>query len=92
MDRMVARAESRAGWRSWLAEAFVTVTVALITRELGVPEPRELRQALFGWAFIQPSHPRPAPLEKVVAALDWAPGALLLRCGRPQKSARKIGF
>ena len=27
------------------------MTVALITTELGVPEPRELRLALFGWAF-----------------------------------------
>jgi len=66
--------ESRAGWRDWLAEALVTVT--LIAREPGAPEPRELRQALFGWAF-NPFSRDQAPREKVAAALDWTQRASL---------------
>ena len=37
--------------RRSVAEALVTVTVALTAKPKGAPEGRVLRQALFGWAF-----------------------------------------
>src|SRR5258706_158371 len=37
--------------RRSVAEALVTVTIALSTKEPGAPDPKVLRQALFGWAF-----------------------------------------
>jgi predicted DNA-binding transcriptional regulator AlpA len=37
--------------RRSVAEALVTVTIALSKKEPGAPEPRVLRQALFAWAF-----------------------------------------
>ena len=53
-----ARAYAEAKWgglapvsRRSVAEALVTVTVALAAKEPGAPEPRVLRQALFSWAF-----------------------------------------
>jgi hypothetical protein len=53
-----ARAYTEVKWanlapvsRRSVAEALVTVTVALATKEPGAPEPTVLRQALFAWAF-----------------------------------------
>ena len=53
-----ARAYAEAKWpnlapvsRRSVAEALVTVTIVLTTREPGAPEGKVLRQALFGWAF-----------------------------------------
>jgi len=78
-----ARAYTEAKWgglapvsRRSVAEALVTVTVALTTREPGAPEPRVLRQALFGWAF-NPATRDQEPPEKIAAALDWAQRASL---------------
>jgi hypothetical protein len=46
--------------RRSVAEALVTVTVALTTKAKGAPEPRVLRQALFAWAF-NPATREPDP-------------------------------
>ena len=53
-----ARAYAEVKWpnlapvsRRSVAEALVTVTIALTSKEPGAPEPKVLRQALFGWAF-----------------------------------------
>ena len=57
--------------RRSVAEALVTVTIALSAKEPGAPEPKALRQALFGWAF-NPATRQLDPPEKIAAALDWA--------------------
>ena len=53
-----ARAYTEVKWpnlapisRRSVAEALVTVTIALTAKEKGAPEPRVLRLALFAWAF-----------------------------------------
>ncbi len=53
-----ARAHTEVKWanpapvsRRSIAEALVTVTIALSEKEPGAPEPRVLGQALFAWAF-----------------------------------------
>ncbi len=73
-----ARAYTEAKWpnlapvsRRSVAEALVTVTIALTTKEPGAPEPRMLRQALFGWAF-NPATRDTDPPPEITAALDWA--------------------
>jgi len=78
-----ARAYAEAKWahlatvsRRSVAEALVTVTLALTTMEKGVPEGKVLRQALFGWAF-NPATRDTSPPEKIAAALDWAERASL---------------
>ncbi len=52
------RAYTEAKWdnrapvsRRSVAEVLVTVTIALMMKEPGAPEPKALRQALFAWAF-----------------------------------------
>ena len=65
-----ARAYTEAKWanlapvsRRSVAEALVTVTIALTAKEPGAPEPKVLRQALFAWAFnpaTRDSHPAAA--------------------------------
>jgi hypothetical protein len=56
-----ARAYTEAKWgnlapvsRRSVAEALVTVTIALSKKEPGAPDPKVLRQALFAWAFNPP--------------------------------------
>jgi integrase len=78
-----ARAYAEAKWpnlapvsRRSVAEALVTVTIALSAKEPGAPEPKALRQALFGWAF-NPATRQLDPPEKIAAALDWAQRASL---------------
>src|SRR5580692_5452151 len=78
-----ARSYAEAKWgnlapvsRRSVAEALVTVTIALSAKEKGAPEPRVLRQALFGWAF-NPATRDTSPPEKIAAALDWAERASL---------------
>ena len=78
-----ARAYAAAKWpnpapvsRRSVAEALVTVTIALTTKEPGAPEPRVLRQALFGWAF-NPATRDTGPPPEIAAALDWAERASL---------------
>jgi integrase len=78
-----ARACTEAKWpnlapvsRRSVAEALVTVTIALTAKERGVPEPRVLRQALFGWAF-NPATRDQVPPPETAAALDWAERASL---------------
>jgi integrase len=78
-----ARAYAEAKWaalapvsRRSAAEALVTVTIALTAKERGAPEPRVLRQALFGWAF-NPATRDQVPPPEIAAALDWAGHASL---------------
>ena len=78
-----ARAYTEAKWpnlapvsRRSVAEAMVTVTIALTAKEPGTPEPRTLRHALFAWAF-NPATRGLDPPAKIAAALDWAERASL---------------
>src|ERR1022692_4498804 len=78
-----ARAYAEAKWgslapvsRRSVAEALVTVTVALMGKEPGAPEPRVLRQALFAWAF-NPATRDTDPPPEITVALDWAGRASL---------------
>ncbi|HEY6314038.1 MAG TPA: hypothetical protein VIY52_25025 [Streptosporangiaceae bacterium] len=78
-----ARAYAEAKWgglapvsRRSVAEALVTVTVALSAKEPGAPEGKVLRQALFSWAF-NPATRDTGPPEKIADALDWAERASL---------------
>ena len=78
-----ARAYTEAKWpnlapvsRRSVAEALVTVTIALTAKEPGAPEPKVLRQALFGWAF-NPATRDTSPPPEIAAALDWAARASL---------------
>jgi integrase len=78
-----ARAYTEAKWgslapvsRRSVAEALVTVTVALAAREPGAPEGKVLRTALFAWAF-NPATRDTDPPEKITAVLDWAQRAAL---------------
>ena len=78
-----ARAYTEAKWanlapvsRRSVAEALVTVTIALTRKEPGAPDPRVLRQALFAWAF-NPATRDITPPPHIAAALDWAERASL---------------
>lgn len=78
-----ARAYAEVKWpnlapvsRRSVAEALVTVTVALTSKEPGAPEPRVLRQALFAWAF-NPATRGTEPPPEIAATLDWAERASL---------------
>jgi integrase len=78
-----ARAYTEAKWanlapvsRRSVAEALVTVTIALATKEPGTPDPKVLRQALFAWAF-NPATRNTDPPPRIAAALDWAERASL---------------
>jgi integrase len=62
--------------RRSVAEALVTVTIALATKEPGAPEPGVLRQALFSWAF-NPATRDTSPPPQIAAALEWAERASL---------------
>jgi integrase len=62
--------------RRSVAEALVTVTIALSKKEPGAPEPSVLRQALFSWAF-NPATRSITPPPQIAAALDWAERASL---------------
>jgi integrase len=62
--------------RRSVAEALVTVTIALAAKEPDAPEPRVLRQALFSWAF-NPATRDITPLPQIAAALEWAERASL---------------
>ena len=78
-----ARAYAEAKWpglapvsRRSVAEALVTVTVALTGKEKGAPEPRALRRALFAWAF-NPATRESDPPREIALALGWAARASL---------------
>jgi integrase len=62
--------------RRSVAEALVTVTVALTAKEKGAPEPRVLRRALFAWAF-NPATREQVPPRETALALGWAARASL---------------
>ena len=78
-----ARTYAEAKWpnlapvsRRSVAEALVTVTIALTSKEPGAPEPTVLRAALFGWAF-NPATREQAPPPEIAAALGCAGRASL---------------
>ena len=78
-----ARSYAEAKWpslapvsRRSVAEALVTVTIALTAKEKGAPEPRVLRLALFAWAF-NPATRETDPPREIVRALGWAARASL---------------
>jgi hypothetical protein len=78
-----ARTYAEAKWpnlapvsRRSVAEALVTVTIALSAKEPGAPEGKVLRTALFSWAF-NPATRDSDPPEKIAAALGWAERASL---------------
>jgi integrase len=78
-----ARSYAEAKWpnlapvsRRSVAEALVTVTIALTTKEKGAPEPRVLRRALFAWAF-NPATREADPPREIALALGWAAHASL---------------
>ena len=78
-----ARAYTEAKWpnlapvsRRSVAEALVTVTIALTAKERGAPDAKVLRQALFAWAF-NPATRDTSPPAEIAAALDWATRASL---------------
>ena len=94
-----ARAYTEAKWpnlapvsRRSVAEALVTVTIALTSKEPGAPEGKVLRQALFAWAF-NPATRDTDPPPEIAAALDWAERASLPgRCaGRHRDRAAGAG-
>ena len=78
-----ARAYAEAKWASLapvsrrsVAEALVTVTIALTAKEPGAPEAKVLRQALFAWAF-NPATRDSDPPREIAVALGWAERASL---------------
>jgi integrase len=78
-----ARAYTEAKWpalapksRRSVAEALVTLTLALTAKEPGAPEGTVLRQALLGWAFNPGTRDQEPPAD-IEAALDWAARASL---------------
>jgi integrase len=78
-----ARSYAEAKWpnlapvsRRSVAEALVTVTVALTAKERGAPEARVLRRALFAWAF-NPATREADPPRDIALALGWAARASL---------------
>jgi len=78
-----ARSYAEAKWASLapvsrrsVAEALVTVTIALTAKEEGAPEPGVLRRALFAWAF-NPATREQDPPREVTIALGWAARASL---------------
>jgi hypothetical protein len=78
-----ARAYAEAKWAGmalvsrWpVAEALVTVTIALTTKEKCAPELRVLQQALFAWAF-NPATRKQVPPREAAAALGWGARASL---------------
>jgi integrase len=73
-----ARAYTEAKWpalapvsRRSVAEALVTLTLALTATQRGAPAGEALRRALQGWAFNPGTRDREPPAE-ITAALDWA--------------------
>ncbi|HET9971655.1 MAG TPA: site-specific integrase, partial [Streptosporangiaceae bacterium] len=86
-----ARGYAEAKWpnlapvsRRSVAEALVTVTVALTAKEKGTPEPRVLRRALFAWAF-NPATREKDPPREIALALGWSRSA---RAPRPWPASR----
>ena len=59
-----------------MAEALVTVTIALTGKEPDAPEGKVLRQALFAWAF-NPATRDTGPPREIALALGWAARASL---------------
>jgi integrase len=78
-----ARTYTEAKWpalapvsRRSVAEALLTLTIALSAKERGAPDSPVLRKALQGWAF-NPSTRDQEPPADIEAALDWADRASL---------------
>jgi integrase len=93
-----ARAYTEAKWanlapvsRRSVAEALVTVTIALAAKEPGAPDPTVLRQALFAWAF-NPATRGITPPPTIAAALDWAGRASLPVTGLEEAATVRLAL
>jgi integrase len=93
-----ARGYAEAKWgglapvsRRSVAEALVTVTIALAAKEPGPPEPLVLRRALFGWAF-NPATRGQVPPPEIAAALDRAGRASLSVAGLGSPATVRLGL
>jgi integrase len=96
-----ARSYAEAKWpnlapvsRRSVAEALVTVTIALTAKEPGAPDAKVLRQALFGWAF-NPATRQLDPPPETAAALAWAERASLPgkpAAGSTQRRKRSVFY
>ena len=64
---------SPAKTRTTLAEAMASATPALVSTHRGMPEARELRRALYGWAFNMNRWTEEPPAD-VQRVLDWVEG------------------
>ncbi|WP_063820897.1 tyrosine-type recombinase/integrase [Parafrankia elaeagni] len=60
--------------RRSMADALATVTAVLVTSNRGAPDPKVLRQALYGWAFNH-SKQDTAPPDEIASALAWISSA-----------------
>ncbi|MFC8260215.1 hypothetical protein ACFUNF_22060 [Streptomyces sp. NPDC057291] len=56
--------------RRTLADAFATITTALVQPGASYPEPRVLRRALYSWAFNKNASDQ-EPVEEWQKDLDW---------------------
>ena len=93
-----ARAYTEAKWgslapvsRRSVAEALVTVTIALSAKEPGAPDATVLRQALFGWAF-NPATRGITPPPHIAAALGWAERASLPVTGLEETATVRLAL
>lgn len=62
------------------ADALATITTALLVDRLGRPDPKMVRDALYGWSFIRTRREAGEPPEHLTAAVAWlATGTVPLR-------------
>ncbi|GAA0716714.1 hypothetical protein [Dactylosporangium roseum] len=57
--------------RKSIAESLATVTPALLLTERGAPSDREIRRALYAWAFNKAQRDAGPPHDEHVRAIDW---------------------
>ena len=57
--------------RRSLAEAMVTITMALLTAEPTKPSAKQLRSAMSRWAFVTPRRKKGPPPAELAAAVEW---------------------
>jgi hypothetical protein len=57
--------------RTGIAESLTTVTPALLSGERGRPSDREIRRAVYEWAFVPPRRKAGGPPPELAAAVKW---------------------
>lgn len=57
--------------RTSIADALATVTPALLATERGRPTESEIRQVLYGWAFVTPLRKEGNPPARITATVRW---------------------